>query len=586
MSVMRQAINEDERTVDLAFSSEMPVSRWFGDEILDHSPESVRLERMQDGAAVLVGHNPDDHVGVVESVSIDEDRTGRVRVRFGRGERANEIFNDVLDGIRKHVSVGYQIHNATVEERGKDELDIVRVTDWEPFEVSIVSIPADPTVGVGRSKETEGPHEAGFFISEKTEARTMTTETKAPESKAPKFDVEVVTNQAREEERQRIGQIRAAGEKFAQPDLASEFIQSGKGVAEFREALLGKMENNSSTAQPQSKLDMSASEVRNYSLIKAVRAAVTGNWNDAGFERECSIAIADKLGKEARGFYVPFDVQQRTMNAGVAADGGNLVGTDHLSGSFIENLRAQSIIARLGARFLTGLEGDVDIPRSDASAAFYWLGEDGDATDSDMAIGTVALSPKTVAGSVPMTRKLLKQSSPSIDALIMQDLQRGAALAIDAAAFAGTGATNQPRGIINQTGINVQTVTAPGAPTWAELVAFETKVAEDNALNGSLSYVATPSVCGNLKTTAKDSGSGLFLADGGMTNGYALNSTTNLPANTLLFGNFADLVIGMWGVLDVMPDNATKAASGGLVLRVFQDVDVAVRNATSFCKNA
>lgn len=584
VTVKREAINEAERTVDLAFSSEHPVERSFGNEILDHSPASIRLDRMQDGAAVLVGHNPDDHVGVVESVSIDEDRKGRVRVRFGRSERATEIFNDVLDGIRKHISVGYSIHAAVVEERGEgNEPDTVRITDWMPFEVSIVSIPADPTVGVGRSKENLDQQEAGFFISEIKEDSKM--ETKTTEN-APVIDVTAVESEARSNERQRINLIIQAGEKFEQTELAREFVSNGKSVDEFRTALLGKIEQRSSAAQPVTQLDMSASEVRNYSLMKAVRAAVSGDWKDAGLERECSMAIADILGKDARGFYIPFNIQTRTQSTGVAADGGNLVGTDHLAGDFIENLRSQSLIAQLGARFLTGLVGNVDIPRQDGSAAFNWLAEDGNAVDDDLAIGSVPLSPKTVSGSVAMTRRLLKQSAPSIDALIMSDLQKGAALAIDAAAFAGTGAANQPLGIVGQTGINTQTLAAAGAPTWAELVGFETKVAEDNALGGSLSYVTTPAVAGTLKTTAKDSGSGLFLMENGTANGYSVNTTNNIPANTVLFGNFSDLVVGMWGVLDVMPDQATKAASGGLVLRVFQDVDIAVRHAASFCKNA
>lgn len=585
IALKREAINEEARTVDLAFSSEHPVSRWFGDEILGHDPENIRLGRMQDGAAVLVGHNADDHVGVVESVSIDDDRKGRVRVRFGRSERATEIFNDVLDGIRKHISVGYSIHAAVVEERGEGaEPDKVRITDWEPFEVSFVSIPADPTVGVGRSQETTSQPSAGFFIPEiRKEDSKM--ETKTTEN-APAIDVTAVQSEARELERQRINLITQAGEKFDQHELARQFVSNGKSIAEFREALLGKMEERQPTAQPLTQLDMTESEVRNYSLMKAVRAAVSGDWKDAGLERECSMAIADILGKDARGFYIPFNVQTRVQSTGVAADGGNLVGTDHLSGEFIENLRANSLIAQLGARFLPGLVGNVDIPRQDGSAAFNWLAEDGNVTDDDLAIGSVAMSPKTVAGSVAMTRRLLKQSAPSIDALVMSDLQRGAALAIDAAAFAGTGAANQPLGIIGQTGINTETITVAGQPTWANLVGFETKVAEDNALGGSLSYVTTPAVAGHLKTTAKDAGSGLFLMENGMTNGYSVNTTTNIPANTILFGNFSDLVVGMWGVLDVMPDQAAKAASGGLVLRVFQDVDIAVRHAASFCKNA
>lgn len=575
----------------------MPVERWFGNEILDHSAQSVRLGRMQQGAAVLVGHDQDDHVGVVERVSIDDDRKGRVLVRFGRGERANEIFNDVLDGIRRHVSVGYQIFNAVVEQRGKDgELDTVRVTDWEPYEVSIVSVPADPSVGIGRSADSppeqntqnDDPQEAGFFMS-KEKVRTMTEEIKTQESApaAAKVDVQAIESEATKNERARIDKIASAGERFGKQELARKFINEGQSVDAFRAKLLEEVQPAAAT-ESVAELDMTEKEVREYSIMRAVQAAVTGDWSKAGLERECSIAIADKTGREARGFYVPFNVQNRANNVGTDTAGGHLVATDHLAGSFIDNLRAQSIIGQLGATFLPGLVGNVDIPRKDGSASFYWLAEDADVTDSDLVLGNVTLSPKTVAGSTPMTRRLMKQSSPAIESLIMSDLVRGAALAIDAAAFAGSGTANQPRGIINQTGVNTQTIAdvTNNYPTFAELVGFETKLAEDNALEGALSYVTTPSICGSMKTTKKDAGSGIFLMENGQANGYAVNNTTNVPAGTTIFGNFNDVLIGMWGVLDVMPDEAAKAASGGLVLRVFQDVDVAIRHPESFCINA
>ncbi len=577
MKVTRSQINEEDRTVDLAFSSEEPVERWFGKEILDHNPESVRLGRMENGAAVLVGHNPDDQVGVVTTVSIDEDRKGRVRVRFGRSERATEIFNDVLDGIRQHVSVGYQILSANVIERDEgSEADTILVNDWEPYEVSIVSIPADPTVGVGRAFERETAAEE-TLIPQKVNVMDP-----KKEKKAPAVDTLDAENRARADERQRITLIRAGGEKFGQENLASDFIRDGKTVDQFREALLSNIEKDQGATAPPTSLDMSKDEVQNYSLMRAIQASVSGNWDKAGLEQECSIAIADKLGKDARGFYVPFNIQTRDMTTGVAADGGNLVGTDHLSGSFIESLREESIIAQLGARFLTGLVGDVDIPRMDGNGTFYWIDEDADVTDSDAQIGSVALTPKTVAGSVPMSRRLLKQSSPAVDQLIMGDLTRGAALAIDAAALAGTGASNQPRGIVNVTGVNGVAVASNGQPTWDELVAFETAVAAASAARGTLNYVATAGVIGNLKTTKKDAGSGLYLMEGGQANGYDVNRTNNVPDDTIIFGNFNDLVVGMWGVLDVMPDHAAKAASGGLVLRVFQDVDIAVRHPESF----
>jgi len=249
-------------------------------------------------------------------------------------------------------------------------------------------------------------------------------------------------------------------------------------------------------------------------------------------------------------------------------------------------LRANALMGSLNARFLPGLTGDIDIPRLDAGATFGWVTEDADGALSDATLGTVAMAPKTVTGQVPISRRLLKQSSPSVEQMLMEDMARGAGLAIDLAAFSGTGASGQPTGVTVVAGTSTSTILAPGAPTWVELVEFETDVAAANGLRGTLAYVTTAPVNGNLKTTKKDAGSGIFLIEGGQANGYNVEVSTQLAANTIIFGNWEDVIIGLWGVLDVEPDKAAKAAAGGLVLRVFQDVDVGIRHAASFSKNA
>jgi HK97 family phage prohead protease len=145
----RASIDKAARTVALSFSSEAPVERWFGSEILDHTPSAVRLGRLNNGGALLMDHDRSDQIGVVESATIGKDKKGRAVVRFGKSARAEEIFQDVLDGIRRLVSVGYRIHKTETKQEGGG-VESVRVTDWEPFEISIVSIPADDSVGVGR----------------------------------------------------------------------------------------------------------------------------------------------------------------------------------------------------------------------------------------------------------------------------------------------------------------------------------------------------------------------------------------------------------------------------------------------------
>jgi len=243
-------------------------------------------------------------------------------------------------------------------------------------------------------------------------------------------------------------------------------------------------------------------------------------------------------------------------------------------------------VFRAGAQALPGLVGNVSIPAFTAASAFGWLAEDADSADTQPVTGAVTFSPKTVSGSVPITRRLLKQSSPAIEMLIRDDLVKGAAVAIDKGAIQGTGLLGQPTGIVIVSGVNTETITVPGQPTWANLVNFEVAVATDNALLGALRYIVTPAVAGFCKSTPKDAGSGLFLMENSQINGYPAEMTTQVPANGIIFGDFSALLVGFWGVLDINVDVSTKAASGGIVLRAFQDCDINVRYAVSFCINA
>lgn len=584
----RQAIDENARTISLAFSSEEPVERWFGKEILDHSPSSVRLGRLENGGAVLVGHDHRDHVGVVESVSIDSDRRGRATVRFGNSDLAVEKFNDVKDGILRHISVGYRLHELTMTKTG-DSGEEYRAYDWEPLEISFVAVPADSTVGVGRSDDDE---ENPVIINEPNpKTQEEPAETKQPEHQEARTmpkeltppAVQTNSNELLAGERKRIAEITTLGRKYDLVAQAEHAVNDGTTLEQFRAILLDHLNSEKrSDIKPISHIGMSQKEVQQYSLMRALRACQAGDWKGAELELETSLAVADQLGKDARGFYVPYDVQQRDMTTGGANAGKELVGTDHLANNFIDALRGQTLLMMLGADVITGLVGNVDIPASDGDGNYYWINEGEDGTDSTIPTRTVLLSPKTVAGAVPVTRRLLQQSAPSVEAMLMRQMQLGAAMAIDNAGFVG--AAKGPIGILKSTGISTVTVATAGKPTWTEVVALETAAAADDALVGNLAYVGHSHVIGHCKSTPRDAGSGLMLMEGGTINGYTGYRKNGLAETDLLFGNFADVAIGMWGVLDVVPDMATKAASGGLVMRVFQDIDIVIKQPKSFVK--
>ena len=143
-------INEQERTVELSFSSELAVQRYFGNEILDHSEGSADLSRLNNGAAVLEDHGG-SQIGKVLNATIENGR-GMAKLLFSKVGRGAEVFQDIVDGVRENISFGYQLKDLT----RVDDVDgepTYRSMNWMPYEISVVGTPADPTIGIGRSKE-------------------------------------------------------------------------------------------------------------------------------------------------------------------------------------------------------------------------------------------------------------------------------------------------------------------------------------------------------------------------------------------------------------------------------------------------
>lgn len=614
----RAAANQEARTVALAFSSETPVGRWFGEEILDHSPQSVRLTRLADGGPLLVDHDFRDHIGTIESVEIGTDRVGRAVVRFGKSVRAEEIFQDVLDGIRKHVSITYEIHHMVMTEAGRDgKQPIYRADDWEPLEISIVSVPADTSVGVGRSHEAvtetvvedatnNSPESEEISQSQEyiesnisLENTAMTPEEIAAKAAADKAAAEQTERSAREGVMRNVNEVMAIGQQFASrggEKIAAEFIRGGKtDVNEFRKVMMDQIGNSHSDARD-AEIGLSDKEINQFSIVRALAAIMDNDWSGAGFEREVSMAAAKKQGREARGFFVPVEVLRRDMTVGTAADGGNLVGTELRPQDFISMLRNAMMLRTLGARMITGLQGNIAIPRQTGGATAYWLAENGAPTETLGAIDQVAMTPKTVGAFTDIARRLLLQSSLDVEQFVRADLAAALALEIDRVGIHGTGASNMPTGILATSGIgDVAGGTNGLAPAWSHIVDLESKVSIANADIGSLAYLTNAKVRGKLKQTSQVSGQNGFVWEKGgePLNGYKAGVSNQVSSaltkgsssgvcSAILFGNWADLIIGMWGGLDIMKDPYANSTSGGLRIVAMQDVDIAVRHAASF----
>jgi HK97 family phage major capsid protein/HK97 family phage prohead protease len=583
LTVDRAAINEEARTVELSFSSETPYERYWGVEVLDHAPGAMRLGRLKTGGPLLMDHDSRDHVGVIESVQIGEDRVGRAVVRFGKGARAEEIFRDVVDGIRRNVSVGYAIHKAVLVEIDKDsDVGTYRVTDWEPYEISLVSVPADATVGVGRSAE-----ESPLVDLEEPQTRSASPPILKGPVMDPVVDQAAIEKNTREAELARVSTIIAIGEQFAKQGgekLASEALRSGLTVDQFRAKLMEKL----STEQPTPDIGLSDKETRQYSLASAIVAHVTGNWKAAGFEREVSQAIAKRMGMDPAngGFYVPYEVQKRDMTAAGASGSQYLVATNNLAGSFIELLRARSLVTQFGARMLPGLVGNVTIPKMTAASTAYWLSTETTAiTESQPTIGQLSLTPKTVGAYTELSRQMLLQSTPAADMLVMDDFSKVLALGIDAAALNGSGASGQPTGIIGTSGIGSVTGTSID---YAKVLEFQTDVATGNALAATCGYMTTPAVAGLLAGRQRFSSTDTPLWEGnlldGKVAGFRGGATTQMPSASMLFGDFSQVVIGEWGQLEIATTNSegNNFKAGLIGIRAFQTVDIGVRQAAAF----
>lgn len=579
LQVGREAIDEEARTAVLAFASEDPYERFWGVEILDCQKKSMRLGRLKSGANLLCDHDTKDVVGVVESVEIGADKVARAVVRFGKSARAEEVWQDVRDGIRRNVSVGYVIHAAQLVET-KEGQETYRVTDWEPLEVSLVSVPADATVGIGRALDAPEPTSSPIPKESKME----------PEVKAAPAATVVVAERNHAAEITKIAATIPGG-----AEMAMRAIQEGKTVEAFQADAIKAL---ASKPVPTADIGMDKKEVQRYSVVRALHALANPQdanaQKAAAFERECSAEVAKRSGKDSRGIFMPYEVQKRDLLVGTATAGGNAVATDMVS--FIDLFRNAMVINGLGVQMLTGLVGNIAIPKLSGSATAYWVAENTAPTESQQTFAQVTMAPKTVGAFTDISRKLLLQASIDVEGLVNRDLATVLGLAVQQAVINGSGASNQPTGILTAVTASQVGGTNGLAPTWDHIIGLETDIASVNADVGSMAYLTNAKVRGKLKRTQKFSstnGDPIWNAGGEPLNGYRAGVTNAVPSNltkgsssgvcsAIVFGNFADLIIGMWGTLDMMVDPYTGSTAGTVRVVALQDVDVAIRHVESF----
>ena len=615
LSVKACGGDDDKKEVRATVSSEEPYYRscmWnektgqyeHGYEVLGHEDGEIDFSRMKDGLVIQDTHYG-DQIGIIRKPEVKDGKLGGV-IEFGCGERAQEIRRDAEAGIRRNMSIGYFVDEYKLVGE-KDGHPVWRAVRWTPYEGSFVSVPADTGVGVGRSDDEPAAKPAV-----------------AKQKGIQKMEPEVKAGLSAEQVVECFRLAKAANVEHAE---VNELVKSGKSFDEIRETLEGKLEKHmeelaKKAAKPEMppKKDAPAfsegerREVeRKYSLQNVMRA-LAGDSVDIGYEREISKEIEQKTGRRAQGIIVPdfiraanpagvqtlgtpdYSSTEGQLGNSVAGSGHNVIATDLLAGSFIEALRDALVLTRAGMRTLSGLVGDIAIPKGGKVQAAWITQENGDATKTNPTFGQIPATPKTCGAYVDITRKLLLQASIDVQGFVVGELVYAIAHALEDAGFNGAGSSGVPLGLVSQI---TQTVSfTAGAPTLAKLLEMVAIIDEANGNIGPQSFIGRPSVWALLGQTldwtavqASDvnvsgvtSGKHLLDTTTNTCQGYPFIRSNIAPAKTLLFGDFSQLMLCLWSGTDILVDQYSQCTKGALRVVALQDADFIVRQTAAFAK--
>jgi HK97 family phage major capsid protein len=476
--------------------------------------------------------------------------------------------------------VGY-VRNRVVSEGERDGMETVRVTDWEPLEVSLVTVPADYSVGVGRTAADNG--------NESVVVQHHTTTPKqekvmSEENNTPVVNVDAEREAAIRAERKRVNEIdslaRTLTDKgIAVADEAAKAKADGLTVDAFRASVIDKIPG----VRKATPVDLPKKELRKYSLMRAIQCARTGKLD--GFEGEVHNELLKNRGTTPAemGILVPSELfGLRSMTAGTATAGAELVQEQY--GDLIDKLDNMPLVRKAGARQLSGLVGDLVLPRVTGGATAYWVGETASVTASDMATDTVKMTPHRLGVLTKVSAQLAVQSIPSVEMLVRSDIAKRIEIALDLAAFQGTGAAGEPKGIFANASVNTNTYGA--AATMALVAAAVKELLTDNVTGPIVGFI-DPTTWGKWVAKSLDTGSGKFLWEGGLEEGIIAPGfrgyvSNHLPSNKSVFGNFSDLLLGSWESANLIVDPYTSKHQG--LVEIYGEIlaDIAVRHAESF----
>ncbi|MCR9104744.1 MAG: phage major capsid protein [Gammaproteobacteria bacterium] len=584
MELDHSRAQKDQRTIEATLSTEAPVVRQGYREILQHDENAVNLERAIDSSLPLLwSHNQEQQIGLAENVRIYQGRL-RARLRFSESPRAEEIWQDVKAGIVRGISIGYHIDEYTEKEDSDTRSLEVVATRWTPFEASCVACPADLSAGVNRAFETGALRD----LPEKVRILQLQAELHRRYKNMLGLVPEVLGHEGAQERLHDI-QRRIMTAKSVSDANACE-----QRISDLSVDIWCNQDESAETRTISAYVNTAGNgggnhAMEEFSICRALALTFEPNTiRTGGPELDIMRQAATRLGKgQGDRHTLPEEVLFRSVSKG--GDGGNLIGTAHMSSQFIPALRARLITGRMGATILPGLTSDIQIPRQTGDSTATWLAGDGSdqVSPSDPSYDKIVMRPTSVGVSSTISRKMLLQGDPASETLVRDSLAFAVAKAIDTAAINGTGSSNQPLGILGQTGVGSLTYANGGSPSFPNIVDLEKELMVDDADMGNLGYVTTGSIAALLKQTEVVATTGQMIWTAtdqgeGRMNGYRALTSNLIPAGHVLFGNWSDLVIGMWSGLDFVVDPYTRASYGDVIITVFADCDIAVRHGKSF----
>lgn len=624
-------IDRERRTVPLSCSSKHPVRRFSWEhgaylEVLDHSPGAIRMDYIRNVGAVLLDHWGGSQVGAVAKFDVENERTVAL-ARFSRSQLGSEVFTDVADEIRKGVSIGYIVHDMELLERSKDGPDTYLVTDWEPYEVSLVAIPADPTVGVGRSHSDRREDPLATIITRaRRNADGHDTEVDMPkriDQAAPNAsdgdldtrskDGEDTAVAVLDEDAKDVSRIRAI-EEYGRLNNAAEFarhhINEGTSVEEFRVKLLEQLGTDHLRAAelPDPNIGMSEREQKEYRVTRLLHALLnptdTRAQQAAGFEFEASRAYADKVGDSKRGgVFVPGEVMgnprdfregQRVLQAGQATQAAELVDY-RKGGELIEFMYGASVL--LSRARVTRLPFVLELPRQVTPTLGEWPAAENTALTAgaidEITFDTVKWQPKSLGAMIGLSRKLLAVDSEDGEMIAREDLGRGLGHSLDRGGIQGNGAgglAGSIVGLLYYSGVNVAAWAdlpgVTGVSSYYELaLLLEQLVAEGNFDDPDMFYLTSPKVRALAKGSPMFSGGAIpaWMMDNTL-NGYRAVATTKSPDDltasnysAMAFVNGRECHYNLFTGIELVVDPYTKKNQNIVEVAAWTEADFQIR---------